>query len=627
MKIFTKLASFLCCVTVCLAVTVAVPTAAQAAETDCLSFTSNASFTITANPGWNGTMQVSTNHTSWNTWTGSPAAAAQINGVYTLYVRGMNNTVVTGSQSHAWTIASSSPVDCRGNIMTLLNYANPRSASMGDSCYASMFYNCEGLVTPPELPATTLAASCYRSMFYGCKSLETAPDLPALYLEPYCYDQMFQACDSLTKAANMSAVSMQDRSCHLMYFHCDKLSDPGTLPATSLYQYCYAQMFSNCASLVAAPKLPATTLATSCYEYMFEDCVNLEDVPDLDAVTLASSCYNGMFEGCIALEEAPSIAAKNMAWGCCTRMFYGCESLTLAPDLPAKNLAHSCYGSMFHGCTSLMEAPALPATVLASSCYRGMFFNCTSLVRLPDLPATNLQPNCYYQMFKNCSGIELYINGSGEKWKLPANVTTADSWGYEMFANVQGDAPATPTPGTSYFYWPAYTDCERWVREYTPGVYGLYVHAPAPDMSDSAMRVPVYKVPGSRNFTSLYFLPDLRVWCMLVKSSVRPDPEDFTIVTSAAANNEMTINNLFIPRPNYAPVGVAGDINGNGSISVVDAQIAYDMATGKYQSLTNPASMNAWLRADVNGDGSLDATDAFAIQSAMLRGWSGIPVG
>ena len=60
-----------------------------------------------------------------------------------------------------------------------------------------MFYDCTGLTTAPELPATTLANSCYRSMFSYCTGLTTAPELPATKLKSYCYDRMFYWCKRL----------------------------------------------------------------------------------------------------------------------------------------------------------------------------------------------------------------------------------------------------------------------------------------------------------------------------------------------------------------------------------------------------------------------------------------------
>ena len=40
-----------------------------------------------------------------------------------------------------------------------------------DYCYYSMFQDCTGLTSAPELPATTLANHCYHSMFQDCTGL------------------------------------------------------------------------------------------------------------------------------------------------------------------------------------------------------------------------------------------------------------------------------------------------------------------------------------------------------------------------------------------------------------------------------------------------------------------------
>lgn len=64
-----------------------------------------------------------------------------------------------------------------------------------------------------------------------------------------------------------------------------------------------------------------------------------------------------------------------------------------------------------------------------------------------------------------------------------------------------------------------------------------------------------------------------------------------------------------------------GDLNGNGLVNVVDAQIAYDVANGTYGSYGSNAAL--WALADVTGpyghpDGTTDAQDALAIQFFAL---------
>lgn len=78
--------------------------------------------------------------------------------------------------------------------------------------------------------------------------------------------------------------------------------------------------------------------------------------------------------------------------------------------------------------------------------------------------------------------------------------------------------------------------------------------------------------------------------------------------------------------------GAKGDLNGDGFVNIVDAQIAFDLATGKFdEGSPYEAIIACWAEqkadlstiktfADVNGDGELDAVDARAIQYAIHNG-------
>ena len=246
---------------------------------DFLTFSSPSAFSISVtNPGWDGTMEYSTDASTWDTWHGTEISGVLSGEKYVLYFRGTGNSKITGDPSGVWSIAGTN-IACNGAIDLLLDYATVKSGNhptMAEGCYDSMFSGCTSLTAAPSLPATTLTDGCYPSMFQDCTSLTAAPSLPATTLANYCYSSMFQGCTSLTAAPS--------------------------LPATTLANYCYYSMFQGCTSLTAAPSLPATTLANYCYYSMFRDCTSLTAAPSLPATTLVDSCYYSMFQGCTGIK-------------------------------------------------------------------------------------------------------------------------------------------------------------------------------------------------------------------------------------------------------------------------------------------------------------------------------------
>ena len=247
-----------------------------------LTFSSPNKFTLKVNDmtkHWDGTLEYFASDEAWTVWDGTSILSAITNGgEYVLYLRGTENTVITGNSDGGWFL-DGIDIKCIGNIENLLDYATVESGAhpgMSDSCYYSMFSYCTSLIQSPALPAITLARECYSYMFQECDNLIQAPALPATTLADHCYASMFQDCISLTQAP--------------------------TLPATRLADYCYYYMFGSCISLTQSPTLPATTLADNCYYYMFDNCISLTKAPALPATTLADNCYSSMFRGCTSLK-------------------------------------------------------------------------------------------------------------------------------------------------------------------------------------------------------------------------------------------------------------------------------------------------------------------------------------
>ena len=143
-----------------------------------LTFKSPNSFTLAVKDTtkhWDGTLEYSTDASTWSTWDGTTTLSSTTSGSRNvLYLRGTGNTVITGNNtSHRW-VLTGTDIKCIGNIENLLDYATGASGNhptMTSGCYCSMFLYCTSLTRAPALPATTLAGNCYASMFQDCTSL------------------------------------------------------------------------------------------------------------------------------------------------------------------------------------------------------------------------------------------------------------------------------------------------------------------------------------------------------------------------------------------------------------------------------------------------------------------------
>ena len=272
-----------------------------------LTFSSPSSFTLKVNDTtkhWDGTLEYSTDTSTWSTWNGTTTLSSATSGNdNVLYLRGTGNTVITGNSnkdSYKWVFTGSN-ITCIGNIENLLDYETVKSGghpTMANYCYYYMFRNCTSLTRAPALSATTVASYCYSRMFQGCTSLTQAPALPATTLADYCYDNMFYGCTSLTQAPALPATTLKNYCYQSMFRGCTSLTQAPALPATTLADYCYNDMFYGCTGLTQAPALPATTLKNYCYQDMFYSCTSLTQVPALPATTLKNYCYRSMFQGC-----------------------------------------------------------------------------------------------------------------------------------------------------------------------------------------------------------------------------------------------------------------------------------------------------------------------------------------
>lgn len=104
-----------------------------------LTFTGTDSFTIKTNNGyknWFGTLEYSTNASSWTEWDGINEISSDNN---VLYLRGTGNSKISGEYNKQWNIITSGTVACSRDIRALLNYENPEAANMEEFCFGYLF--------------------------------------------------------------------------------------------------------------------------------------------------------------------------------------------------------------------------------------------------------------------------------------------------------------------------------------------------------------------------------------------------------------------------------------------------------------------------------------------------------
>lgn len=238
---------------------------------------SPSSFTLTPGdgtmPGKDGTLEYSTNASTWNAWDEvAELTAGSYHNKYVLYLRGTGNTTLTGDGgggsvgNRGWHITGSN-VTVKGNIATLLDWQTVAAGSL-----------------------PTISRGAFAFLFgHATNSPGTALKYAHELVIPY--DQLSNVC------------------CSYMFYSQSALVTAPKLPATRLSNQVYASMFAADSALVEAPALPATALSTNCYKWMFNNCISLITIPALPATELSEGCYYEMFKGASQIALSTKYAA------------------------------------------------------------------------------------------------------------------------------------------------------------------------------------------------------------------------------------------------------------------------------------------------------------------------------
>ena len=146
----------------------------------------------------------------------------------------------------------------------------------------------------------TMAQYACKNLFKDNVVISDASELVFPNIGGYgTYESMFANCTGLISAPQILPNEMGYATCLDMFNSCTNLINPPELPATTLGTGCYQNMFSWCTELKKCPKLPATDLAQQCYSSMFYRCTNLEQLPALPATLMDyARCYERMFYFC-----------------------------------------------------------------------------------------------------------------------------------------------------------------------------------------------------------------------------------------------------------------------------------------------------------------------------------------
>lgn len=267
----------------------------------------------------------------------------------TVYLRGTGMS--TSGTKRGFT--TSAPVECHGDVRSLLANENFENAAITNYCFYGLFSGSK-ITTAPELNAMTLAAHCYDSMLQALTNLTTAPELPATTLADYCYEGIFDGSSGLINPPTvLPAENVPSRAYEYMFNGCTNLKTAPEIKAKSIGSAGCRYMFNNCKSLVNAPELEFTTISASGCTSMFGNCSELVTSPsELKPTSIGNNTYQGMFDNCTKLETIPKIKATSVGSRSCRYMFNNCTNLT-SVELLASGLGTATYSYMFNGCSSL----------------------------------------------------------------------------------------------------------------------------------------------------------------------------------------------------------------------------------------------------------------------------------
>ena len=283
---------------------------------------------LPSTPYWDGTIEYSTDKVNWTTWSNTRSSVnAASDGVnYNLYLRGNNNTIITGSNANysqakaVWyiSVSGSGRVNAYGDMTCLLDWQkvkNGETVTPGTSAFRYMFYGDTKLRDVSNLiMPTTLSNRCCYGMFWSSKIINT-PKLPALTVPLYAYAVMFASCANLYTFQGIDATTVADHGCYQMFSNCSTLTviEKGLLITSFTGEYALSYMFINCTSIATLFKLNCLTLTNWSYENMYRGC----------SLIKLSSTQTGEYQTAYRVPTSGTPTTGDSPTTICSNMFTG----------------------------------------------------------------------------------------------------------------------------------------------------------------------------------------------------------------------------------------------------------------------------------------------------------------
>ena len=474
-----------------------------------------------------------------------------------------------------------------------------------------MFYYCTNLVTADLSGLDTSNVTSFLSMFDGCKKLETV-DLSGL---------------QTSKATSMS----------FMFKHCWALQELDLSSFDTADVIYMTEMFYSCTSIKSLDLTSFDTKKVQLMQGFFQGCESLESV-DLSTFTITRSTSTAhFFRDCPSLERLVLAAGIDLV-GC---VMYEHAWIDTAGNAYAdSNEMFVANAARPSGVETFVYPQTTEGWTLSGSC-EWMIDDAKTLIfrPVPGVPRGTLEA---WSWKETCPW------DYGASWvtsvRIEPGVSTVTCdymfWKFRKLASVDLSGLDTSRVKSMYGMFrycesletvdlsPLDTSGVANMREMFAGCASpLAVDLSGFDFSQAAdasamfgncgeLRK-VYVAEGSPGIPAAAASENMFQGCAALSGGAG------TAFDAAHADAAYARLDGGAADPGYFALG-RGDVNCNGLLNIVDAQIAYDIANGGHDGRHDLAWMRS--RADVTGpagapDGAIDAQDAFAIQRAALLGW------